>query len=231
MRNALEPACPAKLVIFDCDGVLIDSEGPCIRDIASQARQAGIAITDDEALTAFPGMALGDVQKQLEDRGQISLGDDWVARMQARFVTLMGEKAEPIEGARQVLAALTEVGLPFRVGSNSSIMEMDAKFGRVGFDRYIRRERVHSARELGRPKPDPYVYLHAAAQEGVKPEDCVVIEDSDPGVQAAHDAGMACILFRESGPMPAQQWSGLIRVRHLDEVVPLLLGARRLPNA
>mgnify|MGYP003365082119 CR=1 FL=1 len=231
MTDALDPGCRPKLVIFDCDGVLIDSEGPCIREIAAQVRQAGIAISDDEALSMFPGMALGDVQKQLEARGGLSLGSDWVARMQARFVTLMGEQAEPIEGAGRVLASLAEAGLPFRVGSNSSIVEMDAKFGRVGFDRYIPRERVHSARELGRPKPDPHVYLHAAAQEGVKPEDCVVIEDSDPGVQAAHDAGMACILLRESGPMPPRQWPGLIRVRHLDEVVPLLIGTRRSSNA
>lgn len=226
--HALEAGGRLRLVIFDCDGVLIDSEGPSIRLIARVARERGAGLTDEEALIRHPGKALGQVQRELEADYGLTLGADWVAEMQARLVTLMRVEAETIEGAAAMLEAVRALGLPFRVGSNSSIVEMEAKFDRVGFSALFPADRIHSAREMGHPKPDPHVYLHAAAQEGVSPSDCVVIEDSDPGVAAAHDAGMACVLLRPHGPPPPHQWPGLVIIRHLDDLAPLLARAKRV---
>lgn len=220
--SALSASGRLRLVIFDCDGVLIDSEGPSCRLVARSAREHGIALSDEEALHRFAGKALGQVKKELEAETGIDLGDDYVAVMQNRLVDLMREEAAPVEGAGAMLAAVKSLGIPFRVGSNSSWPEMEVKFARVGFAPFFPRDRVHSARDMMRPKPDPYVFEHAAQQEGVPPSCCVVIEDSDTGVRAAHDAGMACILLRPEGPLPETVWPGLHRIAHLDELAPLL---------
>jgi HAD superfamily hydrolase (TIGR01509 family) len=229
--HALDPKGSLRLVIFDCDGVLIDSEAPAIRLILEEVSGLGLAITADEAVRRFAGLSLIQAQRLLEAETGRSLGPDWGPRLQERLVTLMREEAVPIEGAESALTALAALGLPFRVGSNSSHAEMDAKFSRVGFTRHIPRDRIHSANEMGRPKPDPHVYLHAAAREGVPAEQCVVIEDSDTGARAAQAAGMACVLLRPDGPMPADPWPGLVRIAHLDELVPLLARVKRLQGA
>lgn len=224
MAHALSPSGALRLVIFDCDGVLIDSEGPSCRLVARVARDHGIALSDEEAFKRFAGKALAQVKCELEAETGHDLGVDYVAIMQDKLVDLMRDEAVPINGAAAMLAGVTALDLPYRVGSNSSWPEMDVKFARVGFAPFFPRDRVHSARDMMRPKPDPYVFLHAAAEEGVDPSCCVVIEDSDTGVQAAHDAGMACILFRAEGPPPVQDWPGLRRIAHLDDLVPFLAG-------
>ncbi|AOX17912.1 HAD family hydrolase [Kozakia baliensis] len=224
MSHALDPAGQLRLVIFDCDGVLVDSEGPSNNLLAEVARQNGVRISGEEAFERFAGKALSQVQQELESESGKSLGDDYVQRMQSRLVQLMREEAEPIDGAGSMLQAVRALGLPVRVGSNSSVEEMEAKFERVGFEQHFSADRIHSARDMGRPKPDPHVYLHAARMEGVTPSECVVIEDSDTGVAAAHEAGMACVLLRAEGPTSPRNWPGLVRIRHLDELAPYLRG-------
>lgn len=223
--HALSATGHLRLVIFDCDGVLIDSEVPSCRLVARVARAQGIALSDEDALDRFAGKALGQVKRELEAETGCDLGQDYVQIMQDKLVELMREEAATIDGASSMLEGVQSLGLPFRVGSNSSWPEMEVKFERVGFSRFFPRDRVHSARDMLRPKPDPYVFLHAAAQEGVDPACCVVIEDSDTGVQAAHDAGMACILLRDNGPSPALHWPGLERITHLDALVSRLTRA------
>lgn len=226
MTHALSPDGRLSLVIFDCDGVLIDSELASCQLIASVAREHGIALSDKAALKRFAGKALSRVKEELEVETGYDLGENYVQIMQDRLVSLMSEEAKSVDGARSMIIGIKKLDLPMRVGSNSSWDEMRVKFMRVGFALWFPRDRVHSARDMMRPKPDPFVYLQAAAQEGVSPEECVVIEDSDTGVQAAHDAGMACILLRKHGPMPVHDWPGLVRICHLDEVVPLLTEIR-----
>ncbi|WP_025841031.1 HAD family hydrolase [Asaia platycodi] len=222
MTHALSPSGKLRLVIFDCDGVLIDSEGPSCRLVARVARDHGIALSDEESLERFAGKALAQVKRELEAETGRDLGADYVAVMQDKLVDLMRDEAVPIDGAAAMLEGVSALGLPFRVGSNSSWPEMEVKFDRVGFSPLFPRHRVHSARDMMRPKPDPYVFLHAAAEENSDPSCCVVVEDSDTGVQAAHDAGMACILLRAEGPPPANDWPGLRRIAHLNELVPVL---------
>lgn len=224
MAHALSPSGALRLVIFDCDGVLIDSEGPSCRLVARVAREHGIDLSDEESLERFAGKALAQVKRELEAETGHDLGADYVAIMQDKLVELMRDEAVPIDGAAAMLKGVAALGLPFRVGSNSSWPEMEVKFDRVGFSSLFPRHRVHSARDMMRPKPDPYVFLHAASEENIDPSCCVVIEDSDTGVQAAHDAGMACILLRAEGPPPAHDWPGLKRIAHLDELVPVLAG-------
>lgn len=213
-----------KLVIFDCDGVLIDSEGPSCRATAQLARSLGVAISDEEGLARFAGKALPQVVRELEAELGRPLPPGTPAQMRENLVRLMQQGAHPVPGAVELLKALAARGVPVSVGSNSSMAEMDAKFGSTGMDRLLVRQNIHSAADMGQPKPDPAVYLHGAAEEGVKPEEVVVVEDSDTGADAARRAGMSCILLRpKSHPLPPY-WpvEGFVRVSHLDEVMSLL---------
>ncbi|MCX5616450.1 HAD family phosphatase [Bombella sp. TMW 2.2559] len=219
-----------KLVIFDCDGVLIDSEGPSCRATAQFARSLGVNISDEEGLARFAGKALPQVVRELEAELGHPLPPGTHTKMRDNLVRLMKEGVAPVEGAIALLEALAARYVPVRVGSNSSMTEMEAKFGCTGMDRLLPEERIHSAADMGKPKPDPAVYLRGAEMEGVRPEETVVIEDSDTGADAARRAGMSCILLRPaSHPMPAF-WpvEGFVRVEHLDEVM-LLLDAALAP--
>ncbi|GBQ43978.1 HAD family hydrolase [Komagataeibacter sucrofermentans] len=221
LPSALRPDGALRLVIFDCDGVLIDSEGPSCRMIARTLRDYGTEISDEDAVHRFAGHALTALKHEIEDEEGIKLPADWPAQMQRNLVTLMRNEAETIEGAPAMLRGVARLGLPYRIGSNSSVEEMEAKFGRTGLDALIAPDTIHSARDMGQPKPDPAVYLAAARKQGVPPECCIVLEDTDTGARAAQAAGMGCVLLR-APDLPAPKWPGLLRIAHLDEFVQLL---------
>ncbi|NHN91283.1 HAD family hydrolase [Acetobacter sicerae] len=221
MTSALASDGQLQLVIFDCDGVLIDSEGTSCRLIAEDARQAGWDITDAEAMTQFGGKALTLLKKEIEERTDTALPQDWPILMRDRFVESFTVSVDMIDGAREMLEKVAALGLPVRVGSNSSMLEMNAKFRTSGLAELLE-GRIHSATDMHAPKPDPAVYLKAAEEEGVPPANCVVIEDSDTGAKAALAAGMACVLLRAE-PAPIPVWPGLVRINALSEL-PVLLG-------
>lgn len=224
MTTALDAAGQLKLVIFDCDGVLVDSERASCRATAEFARSLGLKISDDEAHDRFSGKALSQVVKELEHETGRALPENTALKMRENLVRLMQKMAEPVEGAPEMLHGIRGLQLPFRVGSNSSVVEMDAKFERTQMTMFFPESRVHSANDMDEPKPSPEVYLYAAKAEGVLPENCVVIEDSDTGAEAARRAGMSCVLLRsEDFPLPTF-WPtpGFVRIGHLSELVPLL---------
>jgi HAD superfamily hydrolase (TIGR01509 family) len=138
-----------------------------------------------------------------------------------RVTEIMAAEVEPIPGARLALEATTALGLPFRIASNSSRPEMTAKFARTGLADLIG-DRIHSAYDLfargKRGKPDPDLFLEAAAAEPMAPDRCLVIEDSLPGIRAAIAAGMTCLGFspdsdgahlRQAGALPFTSMSAL----------------------
>ncbi|NHN89084.1 HAD family hydrolase [Acetobacter conturbans] len=221
MTSALEPNGRLRLVIFDCDGVLIDSEGLSCRLIAGAAREAGLAVSDEEAVTRFGGKALPLLKGEIEKESGCRLPDDWSFAMRDRFVDAFSQSVETIKGAREMLEQVLALELPVRVGSNSSMLEMDAKFSGSGLGELLDQDRIHSAIDMQKPKPSPAVYLHAAAQEGVQPAACVVLEDSDTGAKAALDAGMTCVLLRAQG-QPVPDWPGLVRISKLSEFSVIL---------
>jgi len=183
------------LVIFDCDGVLIDSEAICNRVVAAILTEAGWAMTAEESHARFIGQSFYDMQPLVETHLGRRLGLDWVDTVVSRVTAAMADEVEMVPGAREALDAVTAMGLAWRVASNSSHVEMDAKFRRTGLLDLVA-GRVHSAVDViargGAGKPAPDVYLAAAAAEGVPPHACLAIEDSVAGVRAAIAAGMTC---------------------------------------
>jgi HAD superfamily hydrolase (TIGR01509 family) len=186
------------LVIFDCDGVLIDSEALCDRVVSAELTKSGWNLSPTDCHRLFIGLTFHDTQLAAEAHLGRSLGTDWVERMVQRVTEVMANEASPIPGARHALEATIALGLPFRIASNSSRPEMAAKFARAGLSDLVE-GRIHSAYDLiamgKRGKPDPDLFLQAAAAENVQPADCLVVEDSLAGVTAAVAAGMTCLGF------------------------------------
>ena len=216
---------PLEMVIFDCDGVLIDSEALSNRVAVEMLSEAGWTMTEDECEQRFIGLSFGAVQRTAEAHLGVSLGLDWVRRVVARTVEVMTLEVEPIPGAREALDAVTGHGLPWRIASNSSFLEMSAKFGRVGWLELVS-GRVHSAAELvargGAPKPAPDVFLAAAEAEGIVPAHCLVIEDSAAGATAARAAGMDCLGFARHGENPPLRGAGAVLFRSMYDIPALL---------
>ncbi len=185
---------PLGLVIFDCDGVLVDSEPVTNRLVAEELSRLGWSMTTEECQIRFLGMNLSAMVPVIEAKLGRPLPVRWTDDLAERLVIVLGEEVELIPGAAAALAETTRLGLPWRIASNSSHAELCAKFGRNGLGRLVA-GRLHSHHDVPRGKPAPDLFLAAAAAEGVAPEGCLVIEDSVPGVRAAMAAGMTCLGF------------------------------------
>lgn len=193
---------PIDLVIFDCDGVLIDSEGLASIVLSRQLNELGWMITPEECETTFLGTSLRDIIRRTEEAIGQPVPPDFAPRFSAAMVKALSEEVGAIPGAAQALEQLTEAGMAWRVASNSSHAEMAVKFGRTGM-KHLVGDRQHSAEDMLKiglnGKPDPHLFLAAAEAGGVPPERCVVIEDSVPGSRAARAAGMTCLGYAPHG--------------------------------
>lgn len=187
------PAHLPAAVLFDCDGVLADSEPLVNRVIAADVTQRGWLLTPDEVGRTFLGTALPDMVPQIE----AVVGDlpaDWMALIVRRVAAVMREEVEPVPGAPEALQAIASVGIPLALASNSSRLELGAKLDRLGFAGLFA-GRILSFEDVPRPKPWPDIYLAAASACSAGPEDCVVVEDSVPGVRAGIAAGCHVLGF------------------------------------
>jgi len=210
------------LVIFDCDGVLVDSEPASHVVVMTEAARIGWRLSEAEA-AGFVGLRWSDLQELFQARTDEDLGAEWPDRMQASLLAVLDGHLRVIPGAAELVRAVAALGLPYRVASNSSHEEMAEKFRLAGLTDLVA-GRVFSARDVGVGKPAPDLFLAAAASAGVAPRDCVVIEDSRPGVMAARAAGMACIGYAPNGDEFWLAGLGAVVVASL-EVVPGMLAA------
>jgi beta-phosphoglucomutase-like phosphatase (HAD superfamily) len=217
---------PIDLLIFDCDGVLIDSEGVASIVLSRELRRLGWMISAEECETEFLGTSLRDIIVKTEAAIGRPVPADFGARFSAAMIVALAEDVVAIPGAAEALERLTEAGMPWRVASNSSHDEMAVKFGRTGMVALVG-GRQHSAEDMMRlglnGKPDPHLFLAAAAAAGVPPARCVVIEDSIPGSRAARLAGMTCLGFSPHGSGIELAAEGAGVFRDMAEL-PALLG-------
>ncbi|MFF4329079.1 HAD family hydrolase [Streptomyces sp. NPDC001591] len=194
---------PIELVIFDCDGVLVDSERIAARVQVALGAELGWPITEDEVVDRFIGRSHAAIREQVAAQ----LGEDMAATWSERFEQLHREAVDaeiaPVEGLPEALDALT---LPTCVASSGSHAKMRHTLGRTGlYERFA--GRIFSAAEVAHGKPAPDLFLHAARQMGADPATCLVIEDSQPGVHAARAAGMRSFGYA-GGLTPAERLEG-----------------------
>lgn len=181
-------------VIFDCDGVLVDSEPLVNRLEADLVSQLGIPCTPDEARRRFKGKTVAGVAESLEaDLGR-PLSKDWIYDWGMATALGFVRELRPIEGVDAVVRALHERRIPIAVASQSPPARVALSLRLCKLDSYFG-PHVYTASMVARPKPAPDLYLLAAARLGISPRECVVIEDSPTGVRAAVEAGMTCYGF------------------------------------
>jgi len=210
-----------RLVIFDCDGVLVDSEPVSNRILADDLTARGWPMPTAEATRRFLGLSLPAMRPSVEAHLGHRLPQDWEGTLQSRIVAALAEEATAVPGALAALSATTALGLPWRVASNSSHAEMVAKFRRIGIvDRVA--GRVHSFTDVARGKPAPDLFLATAAAEGVTPAECLVVEDSVTGVRGAVAAGMTCFGFAPHGDGSVLRAAGAIPFHAMTDL-PVLL--------
>lgn len=184
-----------ELVIFDCDGVLVDSEVIGNTIMARSLSEHGLVVTLEECMELFVGGTLAGTKVKAERLGA-KLPDDWVAQVYKEVYAKLREGCPVIEGVVEVLDALDAAGVPYCVASNGAREKMGITLGQNGLlERF--EGRVYSAQEMDTAKPDPKLFLHAA--QGVKPENCVVVEDSMNGVRGATNAGIPCFAYTPEG--------------------------------
>ncbi|MGV9310661.1 HAD family hydrolase [Streptomyces sp. NPDC003691] len=199
-------AGPVELVIFDCDGVLVDSEGIAVRLFVGLGAELGWPLTEAEVTEQFIGRSVADNFARIADR----VGPDRAALWRERFARLHRTAVEdglaPVEGVVDALDTLEELAVPVCVASGGSHETMRLTLGRTGIRRYFE-GRVFSADEVAAGKPAPDLFLYAAGRIGVHPSACVVVEDSSHGVQAARAAGMRALGYA-GGLTPAARLAG-----------------------
>lgn len=212
-----------KLVIFDCDGVLVDSEPISNRILAADITAAGWPMSTAECIARFKGGRLTEIQKIVEAEIGRSLGAAWVDEHYERIFAAFREEITAIPGACEVLEALEAAHTRFCVASQGPVRKMRLTLGATGIWPLVEGH-VYSATMVARPKPAPDLFLHAAATEGFAPPDCTVVEDSATGVQGAVAAGMEVIGYaadRADAPALAAAGARSI-VFDMNDLTPLL---------
>ena len=210
-------------VLFDCDGIIVDSEGPTFTLLIEDLATHGLALTLHELETNFIGGTIETVAIRARAAGA-RLPEDWVAGFYTRMYAMLADGTPLIPGIVQVFDRLDAAGIPYAVGSNGPPEKMRISLGQHGL--LPRFKAVLSGQALGKPKPAPDVYLAAAAACGADPTACVVIEDSPNGAKAALAAGIPCLGFAAHGPdtPPARGLTALgVPLFHIMADLPRLL--------
>lgn len=194
-------------VLFDCDGVIVDSEGIGTAQIAAEIEALGIEMSRAEVIGLFVGKTLPGVATTMRTRG-LPIPDGWARGVYDRLYAKLAEGTELIPGIDAVLDALDGAGIPYAVGSNGETRKMHTTLRQhPGVWRRVK-DHLYSGQELGCPKPDPGLYLHAARALGVAPGACVVVDDSPTGCAAGIAAGMRTLGFAAAGGAEALAATG-----------------------
>ena len=188
------------LVIFDCDGVLVDSERLSIRIDADYLARLGWPMSEEEVVERWVGRSEADMRAEIEEH----IGHPIPAEVDEEFGRIYLETFEaelaPVDGIRE---ALDRIPLPRCVASSGEPEKIRRNLALTGLAGYFG-ERTFSARDVAHGKPAPDLFLHAAAQLGADPSRCAVIEDSVHGVEAALAAGMSTFAYA-GGVTPAER--------------------------
>src|SRR5258707_3980615 len=175
-----------ELVIFDCDGVLVDSEPVVNQVLIEFVAEFGIILEVHEAVTLFRGRKMAETVRIIEQKLGQQLPSDFIPRYRVRTSAAYESGLNSIEG---IVAVLDQITLPFCVASNAPKDKTELALCVTGLLPYFA-NRIFSAYEVNSWKPEPALFLHAAHSLGAQPSNCVVVEDSLFGVQAAVAAGM-----------------------------------------
>jgi HAD superfamily hydrolase (TIGR01509 family) len=211
-----------ELVIFDCDGVLVDSEPITNQIFMEMLRDLGLDFTLAEMHERFVGRSMKQCMTIVEELRGSALPEAFLDEYHRRTHDALGARVEAMPGARDTIEKLVARGIAMCVASSGEHDKMRVTLGRTKLLPFFE-GRMFSATEVARGKPFPDVFLYAAERMGFSPARAMVIEDSEPGVRAAVAAGMPAIGFTHATPAERLERAGAARtIARLDKVAGLL---------
>ncbi len=208
---------PIELVIFDCDGVLVDSEKLAIQVDQEVLAELGWEISLEEIIHRFIGRSNSYFQLEVEKHLKIKLPENWSQLLTQRYRNKFADELKPVPG---IFAALEKLEFTSCVASSGSVEKMRYTLGLTGLLPHFE-DRLFSSDQVTRGKPEPDLFLFAAQSMKTDPVSCVVVEDSPAGIEGALKAGMQVVAFS----------NGLVPEDRLEfPKVPILRDMQRLPE-
>ena len=208
------------LVLFDCDGTLVDSE-VVVADAWSQyVERYGVTLTAQEALQQFRGTSMKLCLARIEELHGAPLPAEFEKELRGVMAEMLSQRLQPINGALEMVQALSA---PFCLASNAPHAKIELCLQVTGMLPYFA-GRIFSAYDVQKWKPDPALFLHAAASLGAQPQRCAVVEDSLPGIQAGLAAGMTVFALQPEDHI-LDLPDGVHVIRELAELPGRLLAA------
>ena len=214
-----------KLVIFDCDGILVDTENLANQRLAEWLSAAGFTTTLEYCRKHFSGRSMASVQKEIEAATDVRLGADFVDRWNAGLPDLFAHGVEAIPHVREFIEKVRGAGIAYCVASSARVTKMHITLGQTGLLPLFEHA-MFSSTMVGRGKPFPDLFLYAAKTMGFAPADCIVIEDSVAGTEAGIAAGMRVFSYHAdpySDPDGLAEAGGILfdDMRELAGLVPI----------
>jgi HAD superfamily hydrolase (TIGR01509 family) len=222
-RSRTARAAPPLLVVFDCDGVLVDSEPISNGVLAEMLAEQGWELTLAEARARFQGLLLEDVRADAERHLGRALPAGWLEQYVSRRAAVFDAELRPVPGARELVERVLHAGMAACVASQGSLAKTARSLALTGLADLFGEGARFSAAQVPRGKPHPDLFLHAAATLGVAPADCAVVEDTPSGVTAAARAGMTVYGFCADSDERALRDAGAETAASLEQVAALLL--------
>lgn len=186
------------LIIFDCDGVVVDSEPVTHQLLRDDLAVHGLDLTLSETTQTFIGGTMSGVAAKARGMGA-ALPADWVDAFYARLYARLAQGTSLIPGIRAVMDRLDAADIRYCIASNGRMAKMQITLGQHPEFHARLAGKIFSAEHVPAPKPAPDLFLHAASTLGHRPDRAVVIEDSATGARAARAAGMRCLGFAPEG--------------------------------
>ena len=213
---------PPKLVIFDCDGVLVDSPPLINRALVRVLASYGLRLSPDEVRRNLKVLQSADMRDVVAARWGVSLPEDFGEVMEDAEWTEVEQSLRPVDREESAVSSVVASGIATCVASNGPPEGIEHRLKLTGlFTRF--EGRLFSSYTVPRPKPFPDVFLHAASTMGYPPSECAVIEDSDPGIQAALAAGMRVLAYAAGSDTTFAESAGVETFTDMTSL-PVLLG-------
>jgi HAD superfamily hydrolase (TIGR01509 family) len=211
-----------ELVIFDCDGVLVDSEVISNEVLARMLTREGLPTTLAEARRDYQGLLLTDIPTRAQATLGRPLPPHWLADYERERAAEFHRSLAPVAGAAEAVRRIKATGLKVCVASQGALAKTRLTLGLTGLRDLFPPDALFSAHDVPRPKPHPALFLHAAATMGAPPSACAVIEDTPSGVTAAVAAGMRAIGYAADSDECALREAGAEILPSLDKLPALL---------
>ena len=212
-----------QLVIFDCDGTLVDSETISGKILARSLTALGLPTTGAEARAEYQGLLLGEIDALAATKLGRALPEGWLEQFERDRAEAFRGELQAIEGAARAVTAIRESGVTVCVASQGKLEKTRLTLSLTGLRELFEERALFSAWSVPRGKPHPDLFLHAAGAMGVEPACCAVVEDSPSGVQAARAAGMPVFAYSGDGDGSTLNEAGAVVFSSFEQL-PALLG-------